>query len=155
MKALSPAAGLLATVLEIECSKGRDPNLFVKSLAATLEASSISAAPSSASLPQDTLRGVRAVKALLISLEAGSRDTTNSAVEPHGRLSRALDAVGRLADFCDEPRRGRNGACLALGCAAQAGRAWSAVRSEAEELSALPSQLPGLLDTVLKLQEPM
>ena len=129
---------------------GRDPNLFVKSLAATLEASSTTTAPSSASLSQDTIRGVRGVKALLIALEVGPRDTSSpAAVEPHGRISRAIDTGGRLANFCDEPRRGRNGACLALGCAAQAGRAWSAVRSEAEELSALPSPLPGLLDAVL------
>ena len=154
--ALQPASGLLATVLEVECGLGRDPSALLEAVASTLA--------SGAALPaQDTARGQRALDALVAVLRCSGGSLATSSGSggsgggggvraAQGVLSSALAAVDGLVEGCDERRKGPEGAVVALGCAARAGRAWLVVRHAAVKTPALPTQLPNLLATVSDLR---
>jgi hypothetical protein len=96
MVSLPVSSVLLATILEIECTEGRDPNIFVENLV-----SHISAPPGNPSSSKSS----RALSAFIVSL----KHSTNSP------LKVALDAVDSLIDFCDEHKRGQIGAVISLG----------------------------------------
>ena len=159
-----PAAGCLAVALEVECSEGRDPKALVAQFAQRLEDSDESSSSIAEALASQVAspRARRAVIALSRALSCDVSASRSAAESAAGttvtkRLQRCLAAVDRLEDFCDQTRRGKFGAIMALGCVARAGRAWIVVLhlagkpsresdGDSNPLRALPAQLPILLD---------
>ena len=118
-----PAAGCLAVALEVECSEGRDPKALVAQFAQRLEDSDESSSSIAEALASQVAspRARRAIIALCRALScdvSASRITAELAAGTMAtkRLQRCLAAVDRLEDFCDQTRRGKFGAIMALGC---------------------------------------
>lgn len=103
MSSLSLSGAILASIFEVECAEGRDPNKFVENFVLL-----ISEGPNAelSQLATPNSKKFRALHAFMVSIK---KSTKNSL------LKMTLEAVDSLSDYCEESRRGKLGAVLALG----------------------------------------